>query len=331
MKEILIHLFENGRLSRGEAGRVLTNIAGGKYNEAQISAFMTVFLMRSIDLEELIGFREALLNLAEKVDLSGYEAVDIVGTGGDGKNTFNISTLSCFVIAGAGCRVAKHGNYGATSVSGASNVLEQFGAKFTSSADTLRKSIEESGVAFLHAPLFNPAMKNVAPVRRALGVRTFFNILGPLINPAQPPYQVLGVYSLEMMRLYDYFNQQTNSVYTLLHSLDGYDEISLTSDARIITRGSGEILTPVQMGFKNYRQEELSGGKSVGDAAAIFENVLTNRATEAQRDVVLINSSYAIKTVCPQLSLEECRARAEDSLLSGNAKKSFDKFLIINQ
>ncbi len=329
MKQILTRLFENQKLTREEAAVVLTNIAAGKYNDAQISAFMSVYLMRNIDIEELIGFRNALLNLADKVNLSDYDAVDIVGTGGDGKNTFNISTLSCFVLAGAGYKVAKHGNYGATSVSGASNVLEYYGAQFTADHVTLRKAIEETGVAYLHAPLFNPAMKNVAPVRKSLGVRTFFNVLGPLINPAQPKHHVLGVYNLKMLRLYDYFNQIIGCNYTLLHSLDGYDEISLTASSKIVTNSGSRIFTPYQMGFKTYSQEELYGGDTVKEAAGIFLNVLQNIASQAQKDVVIINSAFAIQTVSPQKSLEECKEIVSESLLSGSAMKAFNNFLKI--
>jgi len=199
MKQILNQLFNHQSLSREEAAEVMTNIAAGKYNDAQIAAFISVYLMRSIELDEVIGFRNALLELAIPMDLSEFDALDIVGTGGDGKNTFNISTCSCFAVAGAGYKVAKHGNYGATSVSGSSNVLEYFGAKFTTDIDVIKRSLEEAGFAYLHAPLFNPAMKNVAPVRKGLGVRTFFNVLGPLISPAKPMYQCLGVYNLKMM------------------------------------------------------------------------------------------------------------------------------------
>jgi len=329
MKQILTRLFEHEKLNRDEASEIMTNMAAGKYNESQIAAFMSVYLMRTIDLEELAGFRQALLNTALKVNLAEYEPVDIVGTGGDGKNTFNISTLSCFVLAGAGYKVAKHGNYGATSISGASNVLEYYGAKFTTENSKLRKSIEESGVAYLHAPLFNPAMKNVAPVRRALGVRTFFNILGPLISPVQPKYQVLGVYSLKMMRIYEYFNQKGDFCYTLLHSLDGYDEVSLTAPSKIVTNKGSRIRTPEEMGYRRYRQEEMCGGNSLEDAALIFIKVLDNKSTDAQRDVVEANSAFAIQTVSPGLTFDECRSIAAESLKTGRAKEAFDKFLKI--
>lgn len=327
MKQILNQLFNHQSLTRQEAAEVMTNIAAGKYNDAQIAAFITVYLMRSIELEEVIGFRNALLELALPMDLSEFDALDIVGTGGDGKNTFNISTCSCFTVAGAGYKVAKHGNYGATSVSGASNVLEYFGAKFTTDVDTIKKALDEAGFAYLHAPLFNPAMKNVAPVRKNLGVRTFFNILGPLISPVRPQYQCLGVYNLKMMRLYNYIYQNLGVQYSIVHSLDGYDEVSLTDTFKVQSNMGEFVYTPEKIGFKRLSQEDLWGGESVDDAAKIFMNVLENKATEAQRNAVVVNSAFAIQTRTPMKPLEQCIAEAEHSLAGGHAKEAFVKFL----
>lgn len=327
MKKILTHMFDYHSLSRAEAAEVLTKIAAGEYSNEQIASFITVYLMRHITLEELMGFREALLNLALKVDVSEFNPIDIVGTGGDGKDTFNISTLSCFVLAGAGYKVAKHGNYAATSVSGASNVLEYYGAKFTTDESIIKKAIDESGMAYLHAPLFNPAMKNVAPIRKALGVRTFFNVLGPLISPAQPKYQVLGVYSLTMLRLYTYINQHIGTNYTLLHGLDGYDEVSLTADTKVVSNHRELVVSPKELGFETLQQSQLNGGSTLEDAAKIFKSVLENTSTAAQQDVVLANSAFAIQTLCPDYSFEECKAIALESIISGNAKVAFEKFL----
>ena len=327
MKQILNQLFNHQSLTRQEAAEVMTNIAAGKYNDAQIAAFITVYLMRSIELEEVIGFRNALLELALPMDLSEFDALDIVGTGGDGKNTFNISTCSCFAVAGAGYKVAKHGNYGATSVSGASNVLEYFGAKFTTDVDTIKKALDEAGFAYLHAPLFNPAMKNVAPVRKNLGVRTFFNVLGPLISPVRPQYQCLGVYNLKMMRLYNYIYQNLGVQYSIVHSLDGYDEVSLTDTFKVQSNMGEFVYTPEKIGFKRLSQEDLWGGESVGDAAKIFMNVLENKATEAQRNAVVVNSAFAIQTRTPMKPLEQCIAEAEHSLAGGHAKEALVKFL----
>src|SRR5664279_3851997 len=227
MKKILQILFEYKTLTREQAREVLSNISKGQYNESEITSFITVFLMRSITIEELQGFRDALLDLAVKANLEDYEVIDIVGTGGDGKNTFNISTLSCFIVAGAGQKVAKHGNYGATSISGASNVMEQLGYKLSNDRDKLKRETEAASFCFLHAPLYHPALKTVGGIRKNLGIRTFFNMLGPLVNPAFPKFQLIGVYNLEMARIYSYLLQKTNASFAIIHSLDGYDELSL--------------------------------------------------------------------------------------------------------
>ncbi len=329
MKQILNRLFDHESLTREEASAVMKNIAAGTYSDAQIAAFISVYLMRSIELEEVIGFRNALLELAVPMDLSEFDALDIVGTGGDGKNTFNISTCSCFVVAGAGYKVAKHGNYGATSVSGSSNVLEYYGAKFTTDIDIVKKSLDEAGFTYLHAPFCNPAMKNVAPVRKSLGVRTFFNVLGPLISPVRPNYQCLGVYNLKMMRLYNYIYQNLGVQYSVVHSLDGYDEISLTDTTKIMTNAGEFVFTPEELGFRRIRQEELWGGNTIDEAAVIFTNVLNNKATEAQKNAVIINSAVAIQTRMPLKTLEQCIEEAKHSLEGGYAKKVFAKFVDI--
>ncbi len=330
MKQTLYNLFEHRYLGREEARTILQDIARGCYNDAQIASLITVFLMRSISVEELCGFRDALLEMCIEVDMAEFSPIDIVGTGGDGKNTFNISTAACFVVAGAGYRVVKHGNYGATSISGASNVIEQQGVKFTTDKDTLRRSIELSNIAYLHAPLFNPALKAVAPVRKALGVRTFFNMLGPLVNPAKPQYQLLGVYNLPLLRLYSYVYQASGINYSVVHSLDGYDEISLTSDFKIANTQSEKIYSPDELGFQKYSQEQLSGGESAEDASKIFRSVLSNSAEPAQRDVVMLNAAFAISTRCPEKSIEECIALSRESLESGKAYRALEKFISLN-
>lgn len=327
MKKILNKLFEHQALSRAEASEVMSNIANGEYNNEQISAFISVYLMRNIELDELIGFRDALLNTAIKIDLNEFDPIDIVGTGGDGKNTFNISTAACFATAGAGYPVAKHGNYGATSISGASNVLEFFGAKFTNNPDVVKRSLHQSGFTYLHAPFFNPAMKNVVPIRRNLGFRTFFNVLGPLISPAQPRYNCLGTYDLKMMRLYNYIYQTLETNFTIVHSLDGYDEISLTAKAKVMNNGGEQLYSPEAMGFNTISPNELSGGETVADAAKIFSNLLNNEATEAQKNAVIINAAFAINTIKPEYSLATCAEEARVSIESGKAKNAFIKFL----
>ena len=330
MKQILYKLFEHQYLGRSEARDILQNIAQGKYSDAQIASLITVFLMRNISVEELCGFRDALLDMRIPVDLNEFSPIDIVGTGGDGKNTFNISTASCFVLAGAGYPVVKHGNYGATSVSGASNVMEQHGVKFTNDNDKLRRSMEQCNMAYLHTPLFNSAMKAVAPVRKALGVRTFFNMLGPLVNPVFPKYQLLGVYNLPLLRLYSYTYQQSDTQFAVVHSLDGYDEISLTTEFKVATSGNEKIYTPESLGFSRYQEADLYGGDTPEEAAKIFNNVLKNKATSAQRDVVIANSAFAIQVIESQKSIFECIDMAKESLESGKALQVLNKFVELN-
>jgi len=305
----------------------LTNIAKGRYSESEIAAFLTVYLMRSITVDELSGFRDALLNLCIRVDLSEYDPMDVCGTGGDGKETFNISTLTTFILAGAGVRVAKHGNYGVTSACGSSNILEHFGYRFSTDQDKLRREIEHAGVCFLHAPLFNPAMKNVAPVRRALKIKTFFNMLGPMVNPSFPKKQLIGVYSLELARLYNYLYQQSSMNYIIVYSLDGYDEISLTSDFKYILNGVEQIVKPEEMNYPRVRQSDLAGGKTVSKAAGLFMQILKGEGTSIQNYVVTVNAQLALKCYYPTKSLEECREDAENSLFKGKAYNSFMKLI----
>lgn len=330
MKKLLYRLFEQGYLDRAEARDVLVRIANGEYNENQIAAFITVFLMRSITVDELSGFRDALLELRVPVDLPDHRAVDIVGTGGDNKNTFNISTAACFVVAGAGYSVVKHGNYGSTSVSGASNVIEAHGVKFPRTTEALKRSLDACGVAYLHAQYFNPAMKAVAPVRKALGVRTFFNMLGPLVNPVLPRYQLLGVYNLKLGRLYHYLYQQTDTEYTIVNSLDGYDEISLTSDFKLFSRRKEGVVSPERLGFPRIEPSVLNGGDSVGEAAAIFDGVLRNEAASTRTEVVIVNAAYAIHTLEPELDIQVCIRQARESVESGKAWECFKKFVSVN-
>lgn len=330
MKEELRRLFEHQYLSRQEAHDILLNISWGKYNDSQIAAFMAVFLMRSISVEELTGFRDALLETGRSLDFSAYNPVDIVGTGGDNKNTFNISTAASFVVAGAGYKVVKHGNYGASSISGASDVMVQHGVKFTDCEDLLRKSLEETNIAYLHAPLFNPTLKMVAPVRKAFGVRSFFNMLGPLVNPVKPRYQLLGVYSLKLARLYAYTFQQTGTDFVVVHSLDGYDEISLTDEFKVIQNNGEKLYTPESIGLSRCTSADLYGGDTVEEAARIFDDVLGGTATRAQTECVMANAAFAIRTIHPDLSLENCLEQARNSIISGKALNTLKNFLVLN-
>lgn len=330
MKQILYRLFEHQYLGREEARKILEEIAAGKYSDTQVAALITVFLMRSISVEELSGFRDALMDMRLNIDLSEYSPIDIVGTGGDGKNTFNISTAACFVVAGAGYPVVKHGNYGATSISGASNVMEMHGVKFSSDRDKLARSIGECGMAYLHAPLFNPALKAVAPVRKSLAVRSFFNLLGPLVNPAKPAYQLLGVYNLPLLRLYSYTYQQSGVRFGVVHSMDGYDEISLTSEFKVTTDESEKVYTPEMLGMERCRKEELYGGDSVEEASRIFDDVLQTKASRAKMNCVITNAAFAIRVINPQKSIEQCIDEARNSLYGMKALEVFNKFLSLN-
>lgn len=327
MKQTLRKLFEYHTLPRQDAREIMLNMAHERYNHAEMVAFMSVFLMRPVTVEELSGFREALLELCRPVDLRGIPAIDLCGTGGDGKNTFNISTLTAFVVAGAGIPVAKHGNYGVSSVCGSSNVLEALGVKFSDRPDVLLRQLDQSGICFLHAPLFHPALKVVAPIRRELGIKTFFNMLGPLVNPASPPNQMCGVYNLELARLYNYLFQQTTHQFTIVHSLDGYDEISLTDNFKAITRNGDHIVTPAQLGFRAYSACDIEGGSSVHDARKIFVDILEGQGTEAQNAVVKANAAMAICCARPETPLSEALQQAHASLMERKALQTLHLFL----
>lgn len=328
MKAILNYLFEHNTLTQTEAKEILTKIAtGGHFNSAQIVAFLTVFQMRSITVEELSGFREAMLELCIPVALSSDDLIDLCGTGGDAKDTFNVSTLAAFVTAGAGVSVAKHGNYGVSSVSGSSNVIEYLGGTFTNDQDVLKTQMDRANICFLHAPLFHPAMKNVGPIRRELGVKTFFNMLGPMVNPAFPKKQLVGVFNLELARLYAYIYHKTDKRFVIVHSLDGYDEVSLTGNVKLSNNEGDEFFSPVDLGFLKWKPQDLFGGKTVEEAARIFVNVLDNQGTQAQQEVVLANAGLAIGCARPELSREDAISTARESLESGNAKKCFQNFI----
>ena len=324
MKETLNKLINHEILSKEDAKRILVNIAKGDYNTSQIAAFLTVYMMRSITIEELEGFRDALLDLCLAIDLSAYNPIDLCGTGGDGKDTFNISTLASFVTAGAGVKVTKHGNYGVSSKCGSSNVMEFLGIKFSNEADFLEKCIEKAGICVLHAPLFHPAMKNVAPIRKDLGVKTFFNMLGPMVNPAFPKNQMVGVFNLELARMYGYLYQKTDKNFTVLHALDGYDEISLTGNTKTISNTTESMLKPSDFGVNTIKQSDIVGGDSIVESAQIFLNVLQGKGTEPQNNVVCANAGIAIATV-EGLTPIQGFERAKDSLLSGKGLTALKK------
>ena len=323
MKDILNHLIAHKTLSQQQAKEVLKNLATGSYPSSQVAAFMTVFLMRSITVEELRGFREAMLELCVPIDLSEYDAMDLCGTGGDGKDTFNISTLSSFIVAGAGQAVAKHGNTGVSSICGSSNLLTHFGYEFSADPDQLRRSLDQVGLCFLHAPLFHPAMKSVAPIRKELGVKTFFNMLGPMVNPSFPRKQLVGVFSLELARLYGYLYQETEGRFAILHALDGYDEISLTGPFKMITNGGEKLYHPQALGLEQLSPESILGGSTIAESARIFEQVLRGAGSAAQNQVVIANAAAALVTAREGLGFAEAIDLAKETLLSGKALRVF--------
>ncbi|MEP0212434.1 MAG: anthranilate phosphoribosyltransferase [Cellulophaga sp.] len=324
MKTILNRLINHEILSKEDAKNVLVNIAKGDYNTSQIAAFLTVYMMRSVTIEELEGFRDALLELCLAVDLSAYNPIDLCGTGGDGKDTFNISTLASFVTAGAGIKVTKHGNYGVSSKCGSSNVMESLGIKFSNDADFLEKTIDEAGICVLHAPLFHPAMKNVAPIRKELAVKTFFNMLGPMVNPAFPKNQMVGVFNLELARMYGYLYQNTDKNFTVLHALDGYDEISLTGNTKTISRLSENMLKPEDFGVQQIKQSDIVGGDTVEASAKIFVDILSGKGTDPQNNVVCANAGIAIATV-QNITPKEGFLMAQESLRSGKGLEALKK------
>ena len=328
MKDVLNRLINHETISAEEAKQILINISKGAYNQSQIAAFLTIFMMRTVTLEELKGFRNALLELCIPVDLSAYNPIDLCGTGGDGKDTFNISTLSSFITAGAGVPVAKHGNYGVSSACGSSNVLESLGVKFSNDTDFLERAIATTGICVLHAPLFHPAMKNVAPIRRELGVKTFFNMLGPMVNPAFPKNQMVGVFNLELLRLYNYLYQDSDKNYSIVHDLGGYDEISLTNTVKIVSNNSEVLFSAEDLGLQNNTQESIFGGNTVADASKIFKTIINGNGTEAQNNVVCSNAGLAISTA-KKITHKEGYELAKESLFSGKANECLTKLIAL--
>ncbi len=327
MKQILNHLFEHKTFTREQSKEILTAIAQGKYNNSQMAAFMTAYCMRSITVDELEGFRDAMLELCLPIELDNDDLIDLCGTGGDGKDTFNISTLASFVVAGAGYHVAKHGNYGVSSGCGSSNVMEFLGYQFTNDTSKIQSGLESANICFLHAPLFHPAMKTVAPIRRELGVKTFFNMLGPLVNPARPKNQLVGVFNLELARVYAYLYQKSNTRYTILNALDGYDEVSLTCDFKTFSAEGEKMNSIDDLGFAKLNPNEILGGNTVSESAEIFMSILNGGATTAQNNVVLCNAALAIKTIEDEKSFADCFYLAEEALLSKKALNSFKALL----
>ena len=329
MRTVLNELIDYQSLTKETARAVLIDLASGKYNASQTTSFLTVYMMRSITVQELAGFRDAMLELCLPVDFD-QAVMDVCGTGGDGKNTFNISTLASFVVAAAGQPVAKHGNYAVSSACGSSNVLEYFGYQFTNDIHKLKRSVDETNICFMHAPLFHPAMKNVAPIRKELGVKTFFNMLGPMVNPARPKKQFVGVFSLELARQYGYLYQQTDKEFVIVHTLDGYDEISLTGSFKYFSNRGEQIASPESLGLKQLKAEDLDGGETVEESAKIFMQVLRGEGTEQQENAVIANAGMALFCADQQTGLDNALVRAGEALKSGRALRTFTEFLKLN-
>ncbi|AYM99437.1 anthranilate phosphoribosyltransferase [Chryseobacterium sp. 3008163] len=327
MKEILEYLFNHHTLSKSEAKAIMIEIAQNKFNATEVTAFVSIFLMRNITLEELEGFRQALLSMAVHVDIKADNTIDIVGTGGDGKNTINISTLASFVVAGAGQKVTKHGNYGASTITGSSNVLEALGYQFKKTSEELNQDLEKANICFLHAPYFHPALQSVGALRKSLGLRTFFNLLGPLVNPAKPQFSVIGVYNLEIARIYQYLLQKDSRDFILVHGLDGYDEISLTGDSKIITKTGEEIYSSKDLGFNPVDPQNISGGSTIQESSELFKNILEGNGSADQNAVVIANAAIALYHTKKWGSYQDCRLLAQESLESGKALISLNDLI----
>ncbi|KQS92147.1 anthranilate phosphoribosyltransferase [Chryseobacterium sp. Leaf394] len=327
MKEILEYLFNHHTLSKSEAKAIMIEIAQNKFNATEVTAFISIFLMRNITLEELEGFRQALLTMAVEVSIEAENTIDIVGTGGDGKNTINISTLASFVVAGAGQKVTKHGNYGASTITGSSNVLEALGYQFKKTSEELNQDLEKANICFLHAPYFHPALQSVGALRKSLGLRTFFNLLGPLVNPAKTQFSVIGVYNLEIARIYQYLLQKDSCDFILVHGLDGYDEISLTGDSKIITKDGEEIYSSKDLGFNPVDPQNIAGGSTIQESAELFKNILEGNGSADQNAVVVANAAVALYHTKNWGSYSDCRLLAQESLESGKALISLSNLI----
>lgn len=325
MQTLLNKLLNRKTLSGEEAKALLYEITSGRANDAQIVAAITAMMMRNVSSEELMGFRQGLLEQAIVPTIKADNAIDVCGTGGDSKNTFNISTLAAIVIAAAGYKVIKHGNYGVSSFCGSSTILEGFGYRFTSNSEELQAQLDEVGICFLHAPLFHPCLKRVADIRKALGVRTFFNFLGPLVNPVQPAYQLTGVYNLNIARMYQEILKGERKGFKVVHSVDGYDEVSLTDRFKVISENEETIIYPDEIGQDNVKEEDLFGGTDIHESMDFFLDILSGRGTQIQQKVVLVNAAYGIQCFHPEKSFDECYAQASEALESGEALMKFKK------
>ncbi|SDC45035.1 anthranilate phosphoribosyltransferase [Williamwhitmania taraxaci] len=331
MKATINELFQQKLFSRHQASEMLVNMTNGTFSSAQTAALLATFQVRGITVDELAGFRDALRDMCLRVNLSEFDTIDLCGTGGDGKDTFNISTLASFVTAAAGIKVSKHGNYGVSSVCGSSNILEYYGYRFSADTCKLKRELDQAGICFLHAPLFNIAMKNVADVRKQLGVRTIFNMLGPLVNPSFPKAQMVGVFSAELARIYAYLFQQEDKPFAVVYSLDGYDEVSLTSPFKFFSNKGEELIDPEDLHLPELDECDLAGGTTVEESAQLFLRIIKGEGSSVQNAVVSANAGIAISVKTPSKSMEECIGIAREVIESGKAYKSFETLMNLNR
>ncbi len=329
MKALLEHIIKGNKLTFEQAKEAQLKIGKGEVNHSMIASFLTIFMYRGIEPQELDGFRAAMLELCIPVDFSDFDTIDMCGTGGDGKNTFNVSTISSLVLSAAGVKVAKHGNYGVSSAVGSSNVIESLGYKFTNNSNQLKKELDQVGITFLHAPLFHPAMKHVGPIRKGLGMKTYFNLLGPLVNPSRPKKQLTGVYSKEILPLYKYVLDRATENYAIAFSLDVYDEISLTNEFLVLSKSGEKIYSPEELGFSRTKQSDIDGGETVEQASVILKNIITGKGTKAQNEVIAANAGLAL-SIFKNISFIDGIAEAKEILASGKANEVLKKLLTIN-
>lgn len=319
MSSLVEDILEGRRLSVEEGRSLMEEMLHDQFPLPRVAALVTCIRVRGVTVDLLDGFSQALLDAATPVDLRTDNLVDVCGTGGDGKDSFNISTTVAFILAGAGYKVAKHGNVAVSSSCGSSNVLEALGVPLTADTSRLQRSLEQSGVCFLHAPLFHPALRRFGPMRKELGFKTVFNALGPLVNPVRPSYQFAGVYNLELQRLYSTLLQRRGGRFAVVHSLDGYDEVSLTGVARVTTRQGTYELRPRDLGVSTLSPESIRGPGDAVAGAALITAILEGRGSSAHEDVTCANAAVAIHSFEGGGELSYCMERARESLRSGRA------------
>jgi len=313
------------QLNINESEAFIHAIANDEFSEVELGGILTAIQMRGLTLDEFKGFRNALESYADRVSLYTNEAIDVCGTGGDGKDTFNISTTTAFILSAMGYKVIKHGNYGVSSICGSSNVLEYLGFNFTKDEQVLNQQLEKQNICFIHAPLFHPVLKKVAPVRKQLGVGTFFNAMGPLLNPIQPKFQLTGTYSLELAKIYQVLLRDKRQSFKVVYALDRYDELTLTADARVLGNNSDEILNANSFGVEVTSPENLKGG-SIEQSANMLRSILGGHASEELINVVASNTALGMSCFHPEKQYKILFEEAKAFISSGQAIKFHKQF-----